>query len=312
MASSRSAPVPEIYAAEASGEPAAWTPEMASLGKRLFFEPRLSRDEKVSCATCHDPSRAFTDGLARARGIGGQIGGRNTPTIVNRGIGRSQFWDGRAASLEQQALGPIQASVEMGLSIDEAVARLAADASYREAFRAVFAGEPTGERLGAAIAAYERTVYSVDSPFDRFVDGDANALSPAARRGLELFGAKARCGECHSGPNFSDEAFHSLGVSPDTGRGGVTGVAQEGGAFKTPTLREIAKTGPYMHDGSLATLADVVDYYDRGGSPHPNLSSKIVKLGLTAQERDDLVAFLEALSGTVVENPVPTQARTDR
>jgi cytochrome c peroxidase len=285
---------------------------MASLGKRLFFEKRLSRDGKISCATCHDPGRAFTDGVARARGVGGQAGPRNTPTIVNRGIGRSQFWDGRAQTLEQQALGPIEASVEMGLPIEEAVARLAHDPSYRDAFRAVFGGEPTADRLGAAIAAYERTVYSVDSPFDRFIEGGASALSPAAQRGLELFGGKARCGECHSGPNFTDEAFHSLGVSADPGRGKVTGVAQDVGAFKTPTLREIASTGPYMHDGSQATLADVVDYYDKGCSPHPNLSSKIVKLGLSAQERADLVAFLEALSGTVVEVPVSMQARSDR
>jgi cytochrome c peroxidase len=311
-AASRSVPVPEPYAAELSGVPPTWTPEMAALGRRLFFEPQLSRDASVSCATCHDPSRAFTDGVARARGVRGQTGGRNTPTIVNRGIGRTQFWDGRATSLEQQALGPIQAPVEMDLTITEAVARLTRDTSYSEQFHAVFGGEPTGERLGAALAAYERTIYSVDSPFDRFVAGDPSALSPAAQRGLEVFGAKARCGECHSGPNFTDEAFHSLGVSKDTGRGGVTGVTQDVGAFKTPTLREIARTAPYMHDGSLATLADVVDYYDRGCEPHPNLSSKIVKLGLTAQERSDLVAFLEALSGTIVETPVPVQERSSR
>jgi cytochrome c peroxidase len=311
-ASSMAAPVPEPYAGELSGVPPAWTPPMAALGKRLFSEPQLSGDGSVSCATCHDPDRAFTDGVARARGVRGQSGTRNTPTLVNRGIGRVQFWDGRAANLEQQALGPIQAPVEMDLAIAEAVARLARDASYREQFHSVFGGEPTAERLGAALAAYERTIYSVDSPFDRFVAGDPNALSPAAQRGLELFGAKARCGECHSGPNFTDEAFHSLGVSADTGRGGVTGVAQDVGAFKTPTLREIGRTAPYMHDGSLATLADVVDYYDRGCSPHPNLSSKIVKLGLTAQERSDLVEFLEALSGTIVETPVPVQERSGR
>jgi cytochrome c peroxidase len=313
MASSRPAPpVPELYASELSAEPASWTPEMASLGKRLFFERRLSRDGSVSCASCHDPERAFTDGAARAKGIGGQTGPRNTPTVVNRGIGRTQFWDGRAASLEQQALGPIEASVEMGLPIEEAVARLAQDPSYREAFGAVFAGQPTAERLGAAIAAYERTIYSVDAPFDRFLAGDAEAMTPAAKRGLEVFGGKARCGECHTGPNFTDEAFHSLGVSADAGRGRVTGAAQDLGAFKTPTLREIARTGPYMHDGSLATLADVVDYYDRGCEPHPNLSSKIVKLNLTVQEKGDLVAFLEALSGTIQDAPASVRKESGR
>jgi cytochrome c peroxidase len=276
---------------------------MAALGKRLFYEQRLSRDASVSCATCHDPARAFTDGLPRARGVGGKSGPRNTPTIVNRGIGRVQFWDGRSATLEQQALGPIAASVEMDLPLEQALARLGEDSSYRRAFEAVFGGGPTAERLGQAIAAYERTIYSVDSPFDRFLAGDEEALGPEARRGLTLFGGKARCGECHSGPNFSDELFHTLGLAGDAGRGGVTKAPADDAAFKTPTLREVAKTAPYMHDGSLATLEEVVDYYDRGGTPHPNLSPKMTKLGLSAQERTDLVAFLRALSGTIVESP---------
>lgn len=303
-ASNLGAPIPEPYASEMptlAGSP--WTPEMAALGKRLFFERRLSRDGTVSCATCHDPKLAFTDAQPRARGIRGQVGPRNTPTILNRGIGRLEFWDGRAGSLEDQALGPIQAAGEMDLTIEEALARLRGDSSYREAFQAVYGGEPTAERLGRAIAAYERTVYSVDSPFDRFLTGDAEALGPEERRGLELFGGKARCGECHSGPNFSDELFHTLGLGQDPGRGFVTGVASEGGAFKTPTLREIAATAPYMHDGSIATLEEVVEYYDRGGTPHPNLSPKMTRLGLSEEERRALVAFLRALTGTIVETP---------
>jgi cytochrome c peroxidase len=306
LASNTVAPVPEPYTSELTAPGAdapAWTPAMAALGKRLFYDQRLSRDASVSCATCHDPARAFTDGLPRARGVRGQIGPRNTPTLVNRGIGRLQFWDGRASTLEHQALGPIEAAAEMDLTIPEALARLAQDPSYAQAFQQVFGGAPTAERLAQAIGAYERTIYSVDSPFDRFLAGDETALALEARRGLTLFGGKARCGECHTGPNFTDELFHALGVSGDAGRGTVTRSAADLGAFKTPTLREIAKTAPYMHDGSLATLEEVVDYYDRGGTPHPNLSPKITKLGLTAEERLDLVAFLRALSGTIVETP---------
>jgi cytochrome c peroxidase len=189
---------------------------------------------------------------------------------------------------------------------------VAADPEYRRSFRQAFSGAPTMERMAQAIGAYERTIYSVDAPFDRFMAGDQAALSVPAQRGLKLFGGKARCGECHTGPNFTDEAFHSLGVSSDAGRGGVTGTAQDLGAFKTPTLREIARTGPYMHDGSLATLADVVDYYDRGCEPHPNLSSKIVKLGLTVQEKGDLVAFLETLSGTIQDAPASVRKENGR
>ncbi|HEY6549509.1 MAG TPA: cytochrome c peroxidase [Vicinamibacteria bacterium] len=302
------APVPEPYASEilTTTTSSPWTPEMAALGKRLFFDPRLSRDGSVSCATCHDPKRAFTDGVALARGIRGQVGPRNTPTILNRGVGRLEFWDGRAGTLEDQALGPIQAKGEMDLTIEEAVARLRQEPSYREAFQAVYGGEPSAERLARAIAAYERTVSSIDSAFDRFLAGDQDALPPDAQRGLVLFGGKARCGECHSGPNFSDELFHTLGLGTDPGRGAVTKVASETGAFKTPTLREITSTAPYMHDGSIATLEEVVEYYDRGGTPHPNLSPKMTRLGLTEQERRDLVAFLRALSGTIVEVPGST------
>jgi cytochrome c peroxidase len=304
--SSNVASVPEPYASEAPAPTAdtpSWTPGIAALGKRLFYEKRLSRDGSVSCATCHDPDRAFTDGLPRARGVQGRTGPRNTPTIVNRGIGRAQFWDGRAPTLEHQALGPIEAAVEMDLPLAEALARLEQDASYRQAFQAAFDGGPSADRLARAIAAYERTIYSVDSPFDRFLAGSEDALSPEARRGLTLFGGKARCGECHTGPNFTDELFHTLGLAGDAGRGTVTKAPADEAAFKTPTLREVAKTAPYMHDGSLATLEEVVEYYDRGGTPHPNLSPKITKLSLTAQEKSDLVAFLRALSGTIVESP---------
>jgi cytochrome c peroxidase len=294
-------PIPEAYMQEIVTPPTTWSAARAALGRRLFFDTVLSHDRSISCATCHDPDRAFTDGKVVAEGIGAQHGNRNTPTIVNRALGLTQFWDGRAQTLEAQALGPIANPQEMGLPVEQAVARLAADPSYEAAFRRAFGGGPDATRLAQALAAYERTVYSVDSPFDRFIAGDESALSEPARRGLAVFGGKARCGECHTGPNFSDEAFYSLGVGPDAGRQAVTALLRDHGAFKTPTLREIARTGPYMHDGSIATLADVVEYYDKGCAPHPNLPAKIQPLRLTAQEKADLVAFLESLSGRVVD-----------
>ncbi len=302
LAWAAAAPVPESYRAEAPAD-GGWTKERAALGKRLFFEPRLSKDGEVSCASCHDPARAFTDGKPLAVGVAGARGARNSPTLVNRALGRSQFWDGRAATLEAQALGPIDNPVEMGLPLAEAVRRLSADPSYARDFRRAFGGKVTAARLGAALAAYERTLWSVDAPFDRFLAGDAEALSPAAQRGLELFGGKARCGDCHAGVNFTDEGFHVLGVGGEgePGRAQVTHAPADRGAFKTPTLREVARTAPYLHDGSLATLAEVIDLYDRGGVPHPNLDPKLHPLGLTAAEKADLLAFLEALSGKVIE-----------
>ena len=294
-------PIPEAYVQELSDPPANWSAARAALGKRLFFDTVLSRDRSMSCASCHVPDLAFTDGKKTAQGIWAVPGQRNTPTVVNRAIGSSQFWDGRARTLEEQALGPIANPDEMDLPIEQAVARLGADASYQQAFTHVFGGEPTAQRLAEALAAYERTLYSVDAPFDRFIAGEESALSAAAQRGLALFGGKARCGECHTGPNFTDEAFYSLGVGGDPGRAAVTTRPTDRGAFKTPTLREIARTAPYMHDGSMATLLEVVEYYDQGCVPHPNLPAKIGKLGLTGQEKADLVAFLESLSGRIVE-----------
>ena len=189
----------------------------------------------------------------------------------------------------------------MDLSPEEAAVRLSKDASYRAAFQNAFGGAPTPPRIAAAIAAYEKTIYSVDAPFDRYLAGDESALSPEARRGLALFGGKAKCSECHSGPNFTDELYHCLGVGEDKGRGGLKGLEKHAGEFKTPTLREIALTAPYMHDGSVPTLAEAVELYDRGGAPHPNLDPKIHKLGLTATEKAELVAFMQALSGKVIE-----------
>jgi cytochrome c peroxidase len=281
------------------------TPERVALGRDLFFDKRLSRDGSVACATCHDPKLGYTDDRPVAVGVRGQKGTRRTPRLINRAYGRSFFWDGRAASLEEQVLKPIANPVEMDLPIEAAVAMLRADPDYASRFAATFRGEPTAERLAFALAAYVRTILSGDSPYDRYVSGDESALTEAQKRGLALFRGKAACAVCHVGPNLTDERFHNPGVGwkdgqpADRGRALVTGDPADVGAFKTPPLREAARSGPYMHDGSLATLRDVIDLYDKGGEPNPNLDADMQRLDLTDAEKSDLEAFLEALCGTM-------------
>lgn len=283
------------------------TREKAALGRTLFFDARLSGDGTVSCATCHDPERAFTDGRAVSIGVGGQRGPRNVPTIVNRVYGRSFFWDGRAETLEMQTREPLLARHEMGATVDHVVQVVSGIPGYRTAFRSSFGRMPEFDDVARAIATYVRTVQSGDSSVDRYLAGDASALSSRERRGLQVFYGKGRCGRCHAGPSLSDELFHNTGVAYrdgrwlDDGRYGVTGAERDRGAFRTPTLREVGRTAPYMHDGSLATLEAVVDFYDRGGRPYPALDSAIRPLGLDDSERAALVAFLRALTGTVVE-----------
>jgi cytochrome c peroxidase len=292
-----------------------WTTEKAALGKRLFVDPKLSQDGTVSCASCHNAALGFADHHPLSAGVGGMKGNRNSPPVFNRALSTMQFWDGRAASLEDQALGPIANPVEMNLPVDEAVARLRASRGYRQAFQKAFKGEPSAPRLAEALAAYQRTLFAVDSSYDRFEAGDSSALSASAQRGLELFGGKAHCGDCHAGPNFTDELFHTLGhgEAKEPGRMAVSGQPVDAGSFKTPTLRQLTQTGPYMHDGSLTSLRQVVDFYDQGCAPHPNLSSKIRKLGLSEAEKTDLIAFLESLTGTVVEYAAaPTPGRSGR
>jgi cytochrome c peroxidase len=301
LVSQSSVPLPSIYEGEEPPKPPPWSSERARLGKRLFNDRLLSKDQTVSCASCHQPELAFTDGRTVSLGVGGKTGTRSAPAVLNRHLGQSQFWDGRAATLEIQSLLPIQNELEMNLGLEEAVKRLEADKAYPDAFKKAYDGPPTRERLADALASYERSVYSIDSPFDRFIAGDAKALSAEAQRGLKLFGDKAKCSECHTGPNFTDEQFHVLGLEGDPGRGRVTKNKTERSAFKTPTLREIARTAPYMHDGNLRTLAAVVDYYDKGGGPGAERDPKLKALKLTPQEKADLVAFLESLSGKVID-----------
>ena len=275
-----------------------------TLGRRLFQERQLSRDRSLACVDCHRPDRAFTDGRAKAVGVYGRRGLRSVPTIVNRAWAESFFWDGRIATLEQQVLQPIIAELEMDLSIEDAVDRLSVTTPYPKAFRETFGRDVNGDDLARALAAYVRTIQSGDSPYDRYVWGESNALSPDAQAGLDLFRGRANCSACHVGPNFTDEEFHNTGVfwggQPyDPGRFTVTEVTEDIGKFKTPTLREIARTAPYMHDGSLATLEDVVDFYTDGGRPNPFLDREVRSLRLTDDEKAALVAFLRSLTGTI-------------
>ena len=279
------------------------TPEKISLGKQLYFDPRLSGDNTISCASCHDPEKGWSNNDQFATGIGGQRGGRSAPTIVNSVYNKFHFWDGRAGSLEEQALGPIQNPIEMNMKMDVCVEKLNKISGYREQFQEVFGTEVTEEGIAKAIAAYERTIVSGAAPYDRYKAGQKDAMSDAAVRGMELFFGKAFCSACHVGPNFTDNAFHNVGIGmdkkePDPGRYAETKLGGDRGAFKTPTLREVARTGPYMHDGSLKTLEDVVEHYNKGGIPNPQLDENVFELNLTEQEKKDLVVFLkEGLSG---------------
>ncbi|MCA1650381.1 MAG: cytochrome-c peroxidase [Acidobacteria bacterium] len=245
----------------------------AELGRRLFFDRRLSGDGRTSCATCHQPERSFTDGRQVSRGVFGREGRRNVPSILNRAYGSTAFWDGRAASLEEQVRLAVAGAIDLGLPMDQAVERLALDMSYAEAFETAY-GENrlTPERLVRAIATFVRTQLSGNSAYDRFINGERTAMSPEARRGMALFMGTARCARCHSGPLLSDEEFHNTGVSwgKDAGRYWVTASPADRGRFKTPSLRNVVATAPYMHDGSLADLDAVVRFYEGGGGANPN------------------------------------------
>ncbi len=281
------------------------------LGRQLYFDPRLSADNTISCATCHDPKTGWANHHATDTGIRGQVGGRNSGTIIDAAYMRYQFWDGRAGSLEEQALGPIHNPIEMGETLEHVVQKLQAIPGYREEFREVFGTEVNTDGIAKAIASFERTIVSTGpSPYDKYQAGDHTAMSRAAVRGMNLFNGKGHCTACHSGPTFSDQSFHNLGVGmnkpdPDVGRSKITNNPKDWGAFKTPGLRNVADTAPYLHDGSEKTLADVVEFYDRGGILNPNLDPAMVPLNLTSREKRDLVAFLEALTGPypVLEAP---------
>ncbi|NRA38223.1 MAG: hypothetical protein HRU15_08795 [Planctomycetes bacterium] len=276
------------------------------LGKILYFDRRLSKHQTMSCATCHNPDIGFGDGMAFGQGVMGGSEGRNAPHIYNLAWNNIFFWDGRAATLEEQALGPIQAEGEMNMPLEEVVGRIEGVVKYQELFKAAYGDNAiTSDNIGRAIASFERTVVSDNSAFDRYLAGDDNALSKEAMHGMQLYVGKANCIECHSGPNLTDQSFHNLGMkSDDIGRMKVVEVEVMNKAFKTPGLRNVALTGPYMHDGSLGSLEDVVKFYNRGGDV--KTQDPLMKpLGLTAEEERALIAFLGALTDPVdIAHPV--------
>ncbi len=280
-------------------------PALVALGRQLFFDPRVSRTGRVSCASCHRPDHGFSDARRFSPDADGRPSPRHTPTLVGRRYGHWQGWSGRNDTIEEQIL------TEPNIGDGERLRRLGDIPAYRRRFVALLGGAPSEDRVAAAIAAYVRAIVSTDSPYDRFLAGDATALSPAARRGLTLFSTRALCVICHKGEQLTDEGFHNLGVdanapNPDPGRAEVYGNPADTGAFKTPTLRDVARRGPYMHDGSLPTLQAVVEFYTRGGNPNRWLSTQLTPLRLTPAQQADLVAFLESLTGEV--DPALTKA----
>ena len=289
-----------------------YTPEKAALGKKLYFDTRLSVTSAQSCASCHSPGLGWGDGLPVGVGHGMAQLGRRSPSIINAAWGEIFMWDGRAGSLEEQALGPIQASVEMNMPLDQLMARLNSIGEYKPLFTAAFPSEGmSSATLARAIATYERTVVSERAPFDAWIEGDEKAIAEEAKRGFVIFNTKALCSSCHEGWNFTNDSFHDIGLpSPDVGRGKfLSAIPKMKHAFKTPGLREIVHRGPYMHDGSIATLEAVVEHYDKGGVDRPSRSDLVKPLNLTAQEKSDLVAFMKTLDSNLTPTPVPVLPR---
>lgn len=289
-----------------------WSEEKEELGKMLYFDPRLSGSNWISCATCHNPGLGWGDGLPRALGNGQQELGRHSPTVINSGYFKLQFWDGRAKTLEEQALGPIQAAGEMNQNMDALVKELKAIPGYVQRFKEVFGRSGIiAENIGKAIGLFERSVVSNNAPYDYYSQGDKSAMSKSAVNGMQLFFGKAKCAICHNGPAFTDSGFHNIGVKQhgplkeDLGRYQVTQNDFDKGAFKTPGLRHVTRSAPYMHDGSEATLEDVVEFYNRGGDVETNRSAFITPLELTDQEKKDLVEFMKALEGEPIIVSIP-------
>lgn len=281
------------------------------LGRALFFDPRLSSSGFLSCASCHNPALGWSDGLATGLGHDFKRLGRATPTVLNAVYQPLLMWDGRKPNLEEQALGPIESPAEMNMPLDELVKRLNGIAGYKPLFEKAYPGEGiTKETIGKAIASFERTIVSTDAPFDRWRKGDKRAMDASAIRGFELFQDKAACVKCHQGFNFTDNGFHNIGVrslgdTEDEGRFAHRKVKILKGAFKTPTLRDIELTAPYMHNGIYSTLEEVIEHYDRGGDNKSNLSPNMKPLGLTDQEKKDLLAFMKSLTGPAIRVEIP-------
>lgn len=284
------------------------TPAKIALGKRIFEDPQLSANGRVSCATCHDARLSFADGEMLGKGVSGKRLARHSPSLWNVAFSPLLFWDGRAASLEDQAKFPVAHPDEMGASLETGAERLGHDASYRAMFAQAFPeakGALTAELMARAIAAYERTLISPPTRFDRWIEGEDGALTASEQRGFALFTGKGKCSVCHSGFALTDHGFYDIGLpSLDEGRGKIMGLASTRHAFKTPTLRELAWTAPYMHDGAFASLEDVVRFYEAGGVDRPSKANDLPRgLQLSDKERQDLIAFLEALSSETPPEP---------
>lgn len=286
-----------------------YSPQLATLGKMLFFDPRLSGNKNMTCATCHNPSFGFETPVTTPIGAANVALARQAPTVLNVAWVNPFFWDGRAPSLEAQAAGPIGAAKEMNGNVDDAVVELRKIPDYKKWFDEVFPDKGiTKDTLLTAIATYERTVVSNWSPFDRWVDGDQSAVSDSAKHGFELFTGKAGCSSCHTGWNFSDNKFHDIGLpGDDIGRYKIDASSPANKyAFKTPGLRNTLYRGPYMHDGSLKSMGEVIDHYESGGVARPSLDPAMTPFFLSEDERKDLIAFLGSLTAEKQDIPLPT------
>lgn len=274
-----------------------------ALGKMLFFDTRLSGDSNMSCATCHNPLYGWADGLETGKGFKSKILDRASPVVINTGYNSIQMWDGRKKTLEDQAMGPMEASAEMNMNIPKLFKFLNESEGYKAAFAKAYPGEKIdAHTLSKGMASFERTIISNNSPFDQWVKGDAKAMTEQQIKGFQLFVGKANCVACHSAPNFTDDGFHNIGLAsfgeknPDIGRFSERPLKLMMGAFKTPTLRDISYSAPYFHDGSSHALSDVVEHYAKGGEVKTNLSPSMEKIELTNADKHDLVMFMQALS----------------
>lgn len=289
-----------------------YTADKAALGKALFFDPRLSKEGNTNCMACHNPSFGWTDGQSKSVGSRGMVGVRHSPSILNVAWGKSFFWDGRAATLEEQAISPIMNPVEMNMPLEDLVKVLKDVPGYVAWFERVFPGEGiTQKTIAQALATFERTIVSGWAPFDAWIEGDESAISESAKRGFLIFNGKADCAHCHSGWTFSDEEFYNIGLGDDDlGKGGLPNTSvKDKHLFKTPGLRNIRQRAPYMHDGAIDSIEGVIMHYAGGGNPSPTLSEKMEAFTLTEQEMTDLIAFLDSLTGEDTPMPLPVLPR---
>ena len=297
------------------------TSDRIELGKLLYFDERLSASNKISCATCHHPKSGWSDLVPTSKSVGheGRVGPRNSPVILNTAYQKHQFWDGRARTLEEQALGPIEADVEMNISLDVLIPKLNKIKGYKKLFEKAYPksdGNITKEYLAKAIASFERTVVSTESPFDKYAKGDKNAISKEAKEGFDLFKGKAKCTDCHDGFNFTDGSFHNIGLNDGELKGRELGrylVKKRGawyGVMKTPTLRDVTKSFPYFHDGSVKTLEEATSICAGGGRYENNVKNKslsMVDRNLTKSEIGKIVTFMESLTGPDIDLDIPTK-----